>query len=133
MDDKENNMKLLEDNVRSVLLDMEDHMKLHEDWQNRDLMDASERTKINIDDYVYTIDNLLDGGYILGKRLGTMGDGDIYMIKSLSFSGHQFLDTVRSPEIWRQTKNVTSKVGSVTVEILSQVATNIISKQLGLN
>ncbi|TVV28292.1 DUF2513 domain-containing protein [Weissella cibaria] len=60
-------------------------------------------------------------------------DGYIYMIKSISFNGHQFLDTVGSPEIWRQTKSVTSKVESVTIEILSQVATNLISKQLGLN
>lgn len=125
-------MKLIEDNVRSVLLDMEAYMKLHEDWQNIDLKYASERTQINIDDYVYTIDNLLDGQYILGKRLATM-DGDIYLIKSISFNGHQFLNTVRSPEIWRQTKSITSKVESVTIEILSQVATNLISKQLGLN
>ena len=125
-------MKLLEDNVRNVLLDMEEHMKLHDDWTNEDIMDAIRRTKISSDDYVYTIDGLLDGGYIIGKRQRTM-DGYIYMIKSISFSGHQFLDTVRSPEIWRQTKSVTSKVGSVTIEILSQVATNLISKQLGLN
>ncbi|WP_195226600.1 DUF2513 domain-containing protein [Weissella confusa] len=125
-------MKLLEDNVRNVLLDMEEHMKLHDDWTIEDIMDASRRTKISSDDYVYTIDSLLDGGYIIGKRQRTMG-GYIYMIKSISFSGHQFLDTVRSPEIWRQTKSLTSKFEGVTIEILSQVATNLISKQLGLN
>ena len=125
-------MKLLEDNVRNVLLDMEEHMKLHDDWTIEDIMDASRRTKISSDDYVYTIDSLLDGGYINGKRQRTMG-GYIYMIKSISFSGHQFLDTVRSPEIWRQTKSLTSKFEGVTIEILSQVATNLISKQLGLN
>ncbi|MBJ7676933.1 DUF2513 domain-containing protein [Weissella confusa] len=125
-------MKLLEDNVRNVLLDMEEHMKLHDDWTNADIMEASRRTKISSDDYSYTIDSLLDGGYINGKRQRTMG-GYIYMIKSISFSGHQFLDTVRSPEIWRQTKSLTSKFEGVTIEILSQVATNLISKQLGLN
>ncbi|MBJ7657811.1 DUF2513 domain-containing protein [Weissella confusa] len=125
-------MKLLEDNVRNVLLDMEEHMKLHDDWTNEDIMDAIRRTKISSDDYVYTIDSLLDGGYIIGKRQRTM-DGYIYMIKSISFSGHQFLDTVRSPEIWRQTKSLTSKFEGVTIEILSQVTTNLISKQLGLN
>ena len=125
-------MKLLEDNVRNVLLDMEEYMKLHDDWTNEDIIDAIRRTKISSDDYVYTIDSLLDGGYIIGKRQRTM-DGYIYMIKSISFSGHQFLDTVRSPEIWRQTKSLTSKFEGVTIEILSQVATNLISKQLGLN
>ncbi|COI17946.1 Hypothetical protein (DUF2513) [Streptococcus pneumoniae] len=125
-------MKLLEDNVRNVLLDMEEHMKLHDDWTNEDMINASQRTKISSDDYFYTIDSLLDGGYINGKRQRTMG-GYIYMIKSISFSGHQFLDTVRSPDIWRQTKSLTSKFEGVTIEILSQVATNLISKQLGLN
>ena len=125
-------MKLLEDNVRNVLLDMEEHMKLHDDWTNEDIIDAIRRTKISSADYVYTIDSLLNGGYIIGKRQRTMG-GYIYMIKSISFSGHQFLDTVRSPEIWRQTKSLTSKFEGVTIEILSQVATNLISKQLGLN
>ncbi|TVV28291.1 hypothetical protein [Weissella cibaria] len=58
-------MKLLEDNVRNVLLDMEEHMELHDDWTNEDIMDASRRTKISIYDYVYTIDSLLDDGLVI--------------------------------------------------------------------
>jgi len=38
-----------------------------------------------------------------------------------------FLDTVRSPKIWRDTKERASKIGVFTLDFLSQTAANIIS------
>ena len=40
----------------------------------------------------------------------------------LTWAGHDFLDTVRDPEIWRQTKDGAKKVGSWSVKFLSELA-----------
>ncbi|CAB3774134.1 DUF2513 domain-containing protein [Paraburkholderia humisilvae] len=38
--------------------------------------------------------------------------------RSLSWSGHDFLDSVRSPDVWDKTKQVASAAGGFTVELL---------------
>lgn len=53
----------------------------------------------------------------------------------MSWAGHEFLDKVRDPEIWRQTKEGASKVGSWSVKFLGELATGFIkakATELGL-
>jgi hypothetical protein len=38
--------------------------------------------------------------------------------RSLSWAGHDFLDSVRSPDVWDKTKQVASAAGGFTVELL---------------
>lgn len=42
-------------------------------------------------------------------------------VKGLTWQGHDFLDSVRDPEVWRKTKEGASKAGSWTVELLVAV------------
>lgn len=40
----------------------------------------------------------------------------------LSWAGHEFLDSVRDPEIWRQTKEGAGKVGAWSMKLLGELA-----------
>jgi hypothetical protein len=40
------------------------------------------------------------------------------MFKGLSWSGHDFLDSVRSPDVWDKTKSAVSTAGGFTVDLL---------------
>ncbi|MBN8815296.1 MAG: DUF2513 domain-containing protein [Sphingomonas sp.] len=40
----------------------------------------------------------------------------------LSWAGHEFLDSVRDPEIWRQTKDGAAKIGSWSITLLGELA-----------
>lgn len=40
------------------------------------------------------------------------------MFRGLSWSGHDFLDSVRSPDVWDKTKKAVSTAGGFTVELL---------------
>jgi hypothetical protein len=40
------------------------------------------------------------------------------MFKGLSWSGHDFLDSVRSPDVWDRTKQAVSTAGGFTVDLL---------------
>lgn len=44
----------------------------------------------------------------------------------ISWSGYEFLDKVRDPEIWRKTKEGAEKVGSWSVKLLADIASGFI-------
>ena len=52
----------------------------------------------------------------------------ISRIYDLTFSGHQFLANVRSDNIWNGVKSVGLKIGSVSLEALTQIASNVITE-----
>ena len=57
-------------------------------------------------------------------------------VKRVSVSGHEFLENIRQDTNWNKTKEVAKSAGSTSIEILSNVASNLItaliSKKLGL-
>ena len=40
----------------------------------------------------------------------------------LTMAGHQYLETIRDPEVWRQTKESAEKIGSFSLDVLSALA-----------
>ena len=48
----------------------------------------------------------------------------------LSWQGHDFLDSIRDTEIWKQTKEAASKAGGFTVELLAEIAKGLISTKI---
>lgn len=61
----------------------------------------------------------------------------ISRVYDLTFAGHQFLANVRSDNIWNGVKSVGLKIGSVSLEALTQIASNVITElvkaQFGLH
>jgi hypothetical protein len=48
----------------------------------------------------------------------------------LTWEGHDFLDAVRDPEIWRKTKQGMDSVGSFSFELVKDLAKGLIKTQL---
>lgn len=59
-----------------------------------------------------------------------------YLIKDLTPQGHQFIANIRQENNWSRTKEIASKVGSTSIDVITTIASNvisdIISKQMGL-
>ncbi|EAG0857908.1 DUF2513 domain-containing protein [Listeria monocytogenes] len=49
-------------------------------------------------------------------------------VSKITWSGHQFLDNIRDDEVWKRTKKTVSKFSSVSVSLLSTIASNILSQ-----
>lgn len=49
---------------------------------------------------------------------GGIGGMDGIGFRSLTWAGHDFLDSVRSPDVWDKTKQAASAAGGFTVELL---------------
>ncbi|MDF3626197.1 DUF2513 domain-containing protein [Brytella acorum] len=77
--------------------------------------------------FVYAQLLLVDAGFLRAKT-----DGWVPSISGLTWEGHEFLDTVRDPEIWRKTKEQTRGVASVGIGFLWEIAKGEIRMKLGL-
>lgn len=61
---------------------------------------------------------------------------ETYTVTDLTPRGHQFLADIRSDSVWNNVKEVSKKVGSNSLQAISQIATGVITEiiksQLGL-
>lgn len=126
-------MKLNYDCVRDVLLYLEDNLTINNSIAFPSDIKESLLLKYSKDDLLYTVKILLNKKLILGDDNFNYATG-MYTanIESLSFDGHSFLDNIRDNQVWSKSKKILSAFKSVSIEIISQVATNVIYKKLGL-
>lgn len=77
----------------------------------------------------YTLSKLQEGGFITAN-ISKMQDGspNFLGIYDITFSGHQFLETIRNNKVWGKTKNVAGKVGCNAFSIITQIASSVISE-----
>lgn len=130
-------MKLNQDCLRDLMLYLEDTLTM----RNYILIDCYSNDtfleKYNIDDLRYTALKLIEANYIDAstRKFLDVAVPEI-RIKSITFTGHKFLDTIRDDKVWKKTKNVLSGFKSTSIEIISETAskviTNLINQQLGI-
>jgi hypothetical protein len=79
------------------------------------------------DNVWYTVLKLFEGRLIDGWKIPS--DAPSLMttceIESLTLNGHELLDNIRDPEVFKKTKSVLQKVASVSLNVFSQVAGSV--------
>jgi len=119
-------MKRDMDYVRTLLLRIEE-LKLPDSSQLIESDDA--------DDFAKMVDHLKmlieEAGYVSGCEDHVMGPkGEYWGDLRLTWTGHEYLDTIRDDEVWRNTKKGISAVGSVGVEMLMALAKGFARKKI---
>jgi hypothetical protein len=60
-----------------------------------------------------------------------------FIFCGLTWKGHEFLDTLRDPEIWRRTKEGAKKIGSASIDLLFTLgkayAKELMQEKLGIH
>lgn len=125
-------MKLDHDFVRQILLKIEDCDKPL-GIEHPEYMELMADNHKNFDELAYTMQILLEGGLVTGKVLWGNNRPAYIQPSNLTFKGHEYLDNIRDSKIWSSAKKTTSKLASVSLSIMSQVAADLIAKSLGLN
>lgn len=49
-------------------------------------------------------------------------------VNSITWSGYEYLDSVRDPEVWIKTKTAVERFGSASLDVVKQVAADVIKK-----
>ena len=129
-------MKLNYDCVRSVLLTVEKSKTIDEELNLNPLAVETifeQLPKYEDNEILYTIEKLKEAGYInavLQFAAGHFIDGTV---SSITYSGHEYLDNIREPEVWRKVKTMLKNAGATTLPLISQAAKMLIGSQLTVN
>lgn len=107
-------------------------------------IEDSVSTKLTIDDFVnddydahtisFHISLLLDYGYIEANKFNVIGQNyQQYLIKRITSSGYDYLDSIRDSNVWSKTKESLKVVGgSASLEVIKAIAGKVALGFLGL-
>lgn len=118
-------MKLNPDCVRDILLKVESlppkyvlYLRLAE-------------PDYDIDEYVYAGKKLIEAGYIKGQVITFVGTKpDDVTAYEMTMKGHELLDNIRDNKVWSATKKTISTLSSVSLNVISEVASSIITSMI---
>lgn len=120
-------MKLNQDCVRSIMLFCEKNLKLDNALRLQDFIDTTD-LNYSSEDIKYTLEKLDETPYLNMQLIagGNSGIAGVF-VNSITWKGHEFLDTIRDPKVWKATKKIASHLESVSIKILSNIGTGVIN------
>lgn len=135
-------MRLDIDCVRSVLLALESHLKYDENLIVEpiyfdDLCAFPEMKAFSKEIVLYTSQKLEEASLI--SFVDEYADNALWSASyhGITYDGHQFIEKIRSDDVFAKTKNVLSKVGSFSLNVVGDVASKvlagIINQNIGIN
>jgi hypothetical protein len=81
----------------------------------------------------YHVNLLRDAGFLEAEHIpDSSDDGWIWMPKRLTWNGHEFLDAVRSNQVWSHTKSTVERIEGFTLGIMKEIAVAYIKQRIGL-
>lgn len=82
-------------------------------------------TEYTYEQVAYHLTLLIEAGMVVGKSGMRMP-----IITRLTWQGHDFLDSVRDPEIWAKTKKGALAAGGFTIDLIADLAKGFLKKQI---
>jgi hypothetical protein len=116
-------VKLDKDLVREVLL------KLEADDSDPMTLKDLDITEWPREQLAYTVCLLAEGGLIDAIDLSSF-DGYDWRATRLTFTGHEYLETIRDSEVWRKTKEVANKTGVYSLQVLMEAGKMVVKQKL---
>ncbi|MGM9572707.1 MAG: DUF2513 domain-containing protein [bacterium] len=119
-------MKLDYDLIRNILLSIEEISDGTSNFDPR-YIQQEYHAAIPYKIFYYHLKYLNDAGLI-----EAIGQDYIAYIIDITPYGRKYLDNVRTPDVWDKTKKKIKPFGSVTISVISDIASSIIKESLGL-
>ena len=120
-------MKLNIDCVRDVLLTLEDVPR----GQTLTGLEIRQHlSDYSPDDVDYTCLKLHEAGYISAiiQECGT--DFMVLRLDDITYQGHQFLADIRTPKIWKKTKEIAEELGTSSLVSLVKIAAGVVASSI---
>lgn len=129
-------MKINNDLIRELMLFSENSLDMVTDLIFYDeIKSFAEKSEFTLDQVNYHLWELDNAGFLdVNFNYANNGISSV-TINNVLWDGHQFLDTIRDPKVWKTTKTIASKLESISVTVLSTIGSNVlkhyIDKQMG--
>lgn len=117
--------------IRDMLLKLEEMpMKVGATYfiEAHDMQDSLPEYDLETIDYHMNL--VEDAGFINTGGASSQMTGFPY--RGLTWQGHEFLDDVRDPEVWRKTRERVNGLASVGIQFVWEIAKAEVKKHLGL-
>lgn len=116
------------DLLRDIMLALEQNAELDgQGFSRGHASDFFAKEGVKAQEVAYNLLLLIDRDYILGSYDPTSATFDI---ERLTMDGHDFLDTIRDPEMWAKTKQGANAVKSWSLDTLRDIGRGLIKKQI---
>lgn len=132
-------MKFNLDCTRDILFLLEENLTISSDLEILGLNLNEIATNLNsyeIGEIANTLIILQEAGFIVADIIFSEEGIEEIFVSRISYNGYQFLESIRPEPVWNNVKNVCSKIGSFSINTISQIAvsviTSLINAQLGL-
>lgn len=124
-------MKLNINCVRDLLLYLEEWLILTEDLEYKtlsvhEIQQGGIMCKYTIPEIAYTITKLEEAKFL--KAAIVYASNGIYAceVSTLTFAGHQFLETIRPEPIWKKIFSIADKIGLTSFSAITQIADSLL-------
>lgn len=124
-------MKLDYDFIRKLLIHVEEKVPL-QGLDSKDLFEFAKSTDKSNNELSYTISKLKEGNLVTANFIYANNTIKIITNVNLTYSGHEYLNSIRDNKIWKATKKVSSKLSGISFEVLKAIAIHEINKTIGL-
>ncbi len=133
---------LVEDTVPPLPLASGDEMKRDMDLVRKILLEVDSWNDLEPKTVsIYGADDLalnreIERPYDNGFLEGIAGNKSLHshykpiIVTDLSMKGHDFLDSIRDPDVWDKTKREAEAVGGFTLDLLKDLAKGLIKKKI---
>jgi hypothetical protein len=124
-------MKRDMDLIRDIMLEIEDGRKVFEirsDAMSEALGVPNEGSlsREEAERWSHHLGLISGNEFVIFRRAA----GGFWVVESISWKGHDFIDAVRDPEIWSQTKSGIEKVGGFTLDLIVAMAKGLLKKKI---
>lgn len=117
-------MKRDMDLVREILL----HAEALSSGYVNDVPELEGYTEEQVGYHIYLMEK---AGLVDAADSSTLeSDSPSAILLNVTWQGHDFLDSIRDPEIWKQTKEVARRAGGFSFELLGDLAKGLLKTQI---
>ena len=81
------------------------------------------------DEVSYNLARMLEAGFFADHS--EMDGGGGFIFSGISWVGHEYLDAVRDPDVWRKTRESARSVGGLTFGLAKDLATAYVKSEIG--
>ncbi len=130
---EESTMKLNKDCVRDLLLYCEKALTLDDSlsWNHLNIQNfCDEFPKYSKSEIAYTLFMLEEADFISANVIPGNGGICEIIVFHITYSGHEFIDTIRSNKIWDKVSSAISSVGSASLPVIQDLATHFLINAL---
>ena len=126
-------MKLNADCIRDVMICIEENLEYNAEWTINKLHDFL--PEYTLEELSYTCQKLSEGGLlnIITVSMISYTEPQIARVRSLTFDGHEYLENIRSPKIWQQTKEyIKSTSLGTSITVIGEIAKRLVLKSINI-